>query len=47
MRKRNGKWFCEVKLKGVRKGRSFKGKAFASQWANKLETEILNGTYQT
>jgi len=46
MRKRNGKWYCEVRMRGVNKRRSFTSKGIASQWANKLEGEIINGTYQ-
>ena len=46
MKKRNGKWQAQVAMKGVRKAQAFTSKAFASQWANKLEAEIINGTYQ-
>ena len=46
MIKRNGKWQVQIKLKGVRRAQSFRSKAFASKWANKLEGEIFNGTYQ-
>lgn len=33
-------------MKGVNKRRSFTSKGIASQWANKLEGEIINGTFQ-
>ena len=33
-------------MKGVRKARSFTKKQLASQWASKVEAEIINGTYQ-
>ena len=46
MRKRNNKWFVEVKMKGVRRGKSFTKKQLASNWANKVEAEIVNGTYE-
>ena len=46
MTKRNGKWQAQVKMKGIRRSKSFTKKALASQWANKVEVEIINGTYQ-
>ena len=46
MRKRNNKWFVEVRMKGVSERRSFTKKQLASQWANKVEAEIINGTYE-
>ena len=46
MIKRNGKWQAQVAMKGVRKARSFTKKQLASSWANKVEAEIINGTYQ-
>ena len=33
-------------MKGVRKARSFTKKQLASQWASKVEAEIINGTYE-
>ena len=47
MRKRNNKWFVEVRMKGVSERRSFTKKQLASQWANKVEAEIINGTYES
>lgn len=44
--KRRGLWQAQVRMKGIKQFRSFKSKAFASQWANKLEGEIINGIYQ-
>ena len=46
MTKRNGKWQAQVKMKGIKRAKSFTKKALASQWANKVEVEIINGTYQ-
>ena len=46
MRKRNNKWFVEVRMKGVNERRSFTKKQLASTWANKVEAEIINGTYE-
>ena len=46
LRKYNNKWQAQVFMKGVRKARSFKKKQLASQWANKVEAEIINGTYE-
>ena len=42
MRKRNNKWFVEVRMKGVSERRSFTKKQLASQWANKVEAGITN-----
>ena len=33
-------------MKGIRRSKSFTKKQLASQWAHKVETEIINGTYQ-
>ena len=33
-------------MKGVRRGKSFTKKQLASNWANKVEAEIVNGTYE-
>ena len=46
MTKRNGKWQAQVKMKGIKRAKSFTKKALASQWSNKVEVEIINGTYQ-
>lgn len=46
MVKRNGKWQAQVRMKGIRRSRSFTKKQLASQWANKVEAEIINGTYE-
>mgnify|MGYP003677547570 CR=1 FL=1 len=46
MTKRNGKWSVQINRKGVRLKTQFTSKALASQWANKVEVEIINGTYQ-
>ena len=46
MRKYNNKWRVEIERKGVRISRSFTKKQLASDWANKVEAEIINGTYQ-
>ena len=46
IRKKNGKWQSIVRLKSVKQHKTFTSKALASQWAKKVETEIINGTYQ-
>ena len=46
MTKRNGKWQAQVKMKGIKRAKSFTKKALASQWANKVEAEIINGTFE-
>ena len=46
MKKLNNKWQAQVRMKGVRKARSFTKKQLASQWASKVEAEIINGTYE-
>ena len=46
LKKLNNKWQAQVFMKGVRKARSFTKKQLASQWANKVEAEIINGTYE-
>ena len=46
MVKRNGKWQVQVRMKGIRRARSFTKKQLASSWANKVEAEIINGTYE-
>ena len=46
IRKKNGKWQSIVRLKSVKQYKTFTSKALASQWAKKVETEIINGTYQ-
>ena len=33
-------------MKGVRKARSFTKKQLASQWGNRVEAEIINGTFE-
>ena len=46
MVKRNGKWQAQVRMKGVRRSSSFTKKQLASQWASKVEAEIINGTHE-
>ena len=46
LKKLNNKWQAQVRMRGVRKARSFTKKQLASSWASKVETEIINGTYQ-
>ena len=46
LKKLNNKWQAQVRMKGVRKARSFTKKQLASQWASKVEAEIINGTYE-
>ena len=46
MVKRNGKWQAQVMMKGIRRSKSFTKKQLASQWANKVEAEIINGTFE-
>jgi len=46
IRKLRGKWQAIVRTRGVQTSRVFTKKQFASQWANKVEAEIINGTYE-
>ena len=46
IRKQRDKWSVEIRLKSVKHYKSFTSKALASQYAKKVETEIINGTYQ-
>ena len=46
IRKLRGKWQAIVRTRGVQTSRVFTKKALASQWANKVEAEIINGTYE-
>ena len=46
LKKRHGKWQCQVAMKGVRKARSFTKKQLASQWGNRVEAEVINGTFE-
>ena len=46
MRKIKDKWRVEVAMKGVRISKRFTKKQLASSWANKVEAEIINGSYQ-
>ena len=46
LKKLNNKWQAQVRMRGVRKARSFTKKQLALSWASKVETEIINGTYQ-
>ena len=46
IRKLRGKWQAIVRTRGIQTSRVFTKKQLASQWANKVEAEIINGTYQ-
>ena len=46
IRKLRGKWQAIIRTRGIQTSRVFTKKQLASQWANKVETEIINGTYQ-
>ena len=46
IRKLRGKWQAIVRTRGIKTSRVFTKKQLASQWANKVEAEIINGTYQ-
>ena len=46
IRKLRGKWQAIVRTKGINTSRVFTKKQLASQWANKVEAEIINGTYE-
>ena len=46
IRKLRGKWQAIVRTRGIQTSRVFTKKQLASDWANKVEAEIINGTYQ-
>ena len=46
IRKLRGKWQTIIRIRGVSTSRVFTKKQLASQWANKVEAEIVNGTYE-
>ena len=46
IRKLRGKWQAIIRTRGIKTSRVFTKKALASQWANKVEAEIINGTYE-
>ena len=46
IRKLRGKWQAIIRTRGIQTSRVFIKKQLASQWANKVEAEIINGTYQ-
>lgn len=46
IRKLRGKWQAIIRTRGVQASRVFTKKQLASQWANKVEAEIINGTYE-
>ena len=46
IRKLRGKWQAIVRTRGIHTSRVFTKKQLASNWANKVETEIINGTYE-
>ena len=46
IRKLRGKWQAIIRIRGVSASRVFTKKQLASQWANKVEAEIINGTYE-
>ena len=43
LRKRNGKWICEVSLRGQRYSKSFLLKSEGHAWGTKKEKEIYEG----
>ena len=46
IRKLRGKWQAIIRTRGVQASRVFTKKQLASQWGNRVEAEIINGTYQ-
>ena len=46
IRKLRGKWQAIVRTRGIQTSRVFTKKQLASQWASKVEAEIINGTYE-
>ena len=46
IRKLRSKWQAIIRTRGIKTSRVFTKKQLASQWANKVEAEIINGTYQ-
>ena len=44
--KKRKKWGAQIRMKSISIHKVFTSKALASQWANKTETDIINGTYQ-
>jgi integrase len=46
IRKRRKKWQCLVRHKGHRVAHSFASKSDARLWGQKVETELMNGSYQ-
>ena len=46
IRKLRGKWQAIIRTRGIQTSKVFTKKALASQWANKVEAEIINGTYE-
>ena len=46
IRKLRGKWQAIVRSRGIKTSRVFTKKQLASQWASKVEAEIINGTYE-
>ena len=46
IRKLRGKWQAIIRTRGIKTSRVFTKKQLASQWGNRVEAEIINGTYQ-
>jgi hypothetical protein len=46
IRKLRGKWQAIIRTRGIHTSQVFTKKQFASQWANKVEAEIINGTFE-
>ena len=46
IRKLRGKWQAIIRTRGISTSRVFTKKQLASQWANKVEAEIVTGTYE-
>ena len=46
IRKLRAKWQAIVRTRGIKTSRVFTKKQLASQWAKKVEAEIINGTYE-
>jgi integrase len=46
IRKKRNKWQCIIRLKSVQQYKTFTSKALASAYAKKVETDIINGTYE-
>ena len=46
IRKLRGKWQAIIRTRGIHASRVFTKKQLASNWANKVEAEIINGTYE-